>query len=391
MSMRRWILPLSVAALGLVLGGCGAVNQLTEEDAGRTSVLEAKIAKAEGMDAMDCAPQDLARAKILVEHARHEGMEWHDPEEVAKEFKAAEIVVDGLLAKTEPCYQAKQRAQKPVAPKVVDSDRDGVLDDKDRCPGTSANTPVDAVGCPLDSDGDGVADYLDKCPNTPRGAPVDTTGCLRDSDGDGLTDWDETQKYGTDPNKADSDGDGLNDGDEVNKHRTDPKVADTDGDGLNDGEEVNKYRTNPTVADTDGGSISDGLEVMVGGTDPLNPADDVKELKCVELQIEFAFDKALVKPEYYPEVERVAGYLKEFKELTVVIQGHTDNVGKPDYNLGLSLRRANSVIKLLADRYGIDRGRLSAKGFGDTEPITSNDTEEGRAKNRRIYALLECK
>ena len=72
MSTRRWILPLSVAALGLMLGGCGAVNQLTQEDAGQISALEAKIAKAEEMDARDCAPKELARARGLVEHAGHE-------------------------------------------------------------------------------------------------------------------------------------------------------------------------------------------------------------------------------------------------------------------------------------------------------------------------------
>ena len=386
-TMRLWVLTLSVALLGLALGGCGAVNQLTADDAGRVSALEAKISKAEEMDARDCAPEELARARALVEHADHEAREWHTPERVSDEFKAAQVVVDDLYARTETCYQAKMAAARQSA----DADGDGVPDYKDRCPNTPANTPVDAVGCPQDSDGDGVSDNLDKCPNTPKGAPVDATGCLRDTDGDGLTDWDETQKYGTDPNKADTDGDGLKDGEEVNKHRTDPKVADTDGDGLKDGDEVNKYRTNPKVVDTDGGSVNDGLEVMVGGTNPLDPADDVKELKCVELQINFDFDKDVVKPEYYPEVERVAEYLKEFKELSVVIQGHTDNVGKPDYNMDLSLRRSNSVIELLAERYGIDKGRLSAEGFGDTEPITSNDTEEGRAKNRRIYALLECK
>ena len=379
---------MSLVALGLALGGCTvAVHKLSPDDSSRLSSLEGKITRAEEMDARKCAPKELAKARALVEHADHEAREWHEPDYVDASFQDAQVAVDDLMAKVEQC--AKPRA--PAARPVGDADGDGVLDDKDRCPGTPANTRVDAAGCPLDTDGDGVADHLDKCPDTPRGAPVDATGCLRDSDGDGLTDWDETSKYGTDPNKADTDGDGLNDGAEVNTHRTDPKVADTDGDGLKDGDEVNKHRTNPKVMDTDGGSINDGLEVMVGGTDPLDPSDDVKELKCVELQIQFDFDKDVVKPEYYPEVERVAGYLKEFSELKVEVQGHTDNVGKPEYNMGLSKRRANSVINLLADRYGIDRDRLAAKGFGDTEPLTSNDTEEGRAKNRRIYALLECK
>ena len=66
-----------------------------------------------------------------------------------------------------------------VAPKVapMDSDGDGVTDDKDQCPNTPRGAPVDKVGCPLDSDGDGVFDYMDQCPNTPRGARVDSRGC----------------------------------------------------------------------------------------------------------------------------------------------------------------------------------------------------------------------
>lgn len=64
-----------------------------------------------------------------------------------------------------------------VEKKVMDSDGDGVPDDKDKCPGTPAGAPVDADGCPLDSDGDGVPDYRDKCPGTPKGAKVDADGC----------------------------------------------------------------------------------------------------------------------------------------------------------------------------------------------------------------------
>ncbi|QKQ28084.1 thrombospondin type 3 repeat-containing protein [Candidatus Reidiella endopervernicosa] len=71
---------------------------------------------------------------------------------------------------------------------VLDSDGDGVLDDKDRCPDTPKGVAVDAVGCPLDSDGDGVVDMHDQCPDTPKGAAVDTKGCQLDSDGDGVVD-----------------------------------------------------------------------------------------------------------------------------------------------------------------------------------------------------------
>lgn len=76
----------------------------------------------------------------------------------------------------------------PVPAPVRDSDGDGVPDDRDRCPGTPAGTPVNATGCELDADRDGVVDRLDRCPGTVAGARVDARGCELDSDGDGVVD-----------------------------------------------------------------------------------------------------------------------------------------------------------------------------------------------------------
>lgn len=81
------------------------------------------------------------------------------------------------FATPEPLPPPAPPAPPPPLP-PADSDRDGVLDPSDRCPGTPAGVQVDTTGCPLDSDRDGVADYLDKCPNTPRGLRVDATGCV---------------------------------------------------------------------------------------------------------------------------------------------------------------------------------------------------------------------
>ncbi|MDZ7751755.1 MAG: OmpA family protein [Gammaproteobacteria bacterium] len=89
------------------------------------------------------------------------------------------------------CWEVKGGRTSPECAGIMpdgDADGDGVLDSKDRCPGTPKGVAVDAVGCPLDSDGDGVPDYKDKCPGTPRGTPVDDRGCPLDSDGDGVTD-----------------------------------------------------------------------------------------------------------------------------------------------------------------------------------------------------------
>jgi outer membrane protein OmpA-like peptidoglycan-associated protein len=92
----------------------------------------------------------------------------------------------GLLDK--PCVVPKEAAP---APAPVDSDGDGVIDSKDKCPGTPAGRKVNADGCELDSDGDGVVDGLDKCPGTPAGRKVNAEGCEFDTDGDGIVDGDD--------------------------------------------------------------------------------------------------------------------------------------------------------------------------------------------------------
>ncbi len=253
-------------------------------------------------------------------------------------------------------------------PPLADSDGDGVVDPEDQCPDTPANVKVDSLGCPVDSDGDGVADYLDQCPDTPAGAPADAVGCLKDSDKDGLSDWEEINKTGTDPYNRDSDGDGLSDGDEVNK-----------------------YNTNPLNPDTDGGGVKDGLEVNVAHTNPLDPADDVKEVKRIELKVYFDTNSAEVKPEYFPEIRKVAEFLKEYPEVNGEIAGHTDSRGSAAYNRKLSERRALSVVKVAEERFGVAPGRLTAIGYGGTRPVADNNTAEGRAKNRRIEATFSSR
>jgi OOP family OmpA-OmpF porin len=90
------------------------------------------------------------------------------------------------------------------------------------------------------------------------------------------------------------------------------------------------------------------------------------------------------------EVRKVADFLKKHSDLDVVIEGHTDSVGAEIYNLKLSARRANSVAKILNERYGIDLERISAQSLGESQPIASNETEAGRAMNRRVYAHMEA-
>jgi outer membrane protein OmpA-like peptidoglycan-associated protein len=98
----------------------------------------------------------------------------------------------------------------------------------------------------------------------------------------------------------------------------------------------------------------------------------------------FDFDKADIKPESEPTLKEIAKLLTEEAGLAVVVVGHTDNKGKFDYNLQLSAKRADAVKQALVSQYGIDGGRLTAAGAGMMAPVASNDSEEGRAKNRRV-------
>ena len=112
----------------------------------------------------------------------------------------------------------------------------------------------------------------------------------------------------------------------------------------------------------------------------------VVQPKKVELREKVQFDvgKATIKPESGPLLDEIAKVMNEHPEITgVVIEGHTDSTGSATLNTRLSQGRAESVMKALVDR-GVDKARLSAKGFGPTRPIASNDTPEGREANRRV-------
>jgi len=111
---------------------------------------------------------------------------------------------------------------------------------------------------------------------------------------------------------------------------------------------------------------------------------------CVTLHGEFDIDRALIRPEYREEIAHVGEFMKKYPDTTAVIEGHTDNVGDADYNLKLSQRRAEAVVNYLVDNYGIDRARLTAKGYGLTRPVADNATDAGRQKNRRVEAIIDC-
>ena len=103
----------------------------------------------------------------------------------------------------------------------------------------------------------------------------------------------------------------------------------------------------------------------------------------ISLYINFEFAKSRIKPDSYAIIDEIKILLEQHKELDISIEGHTDNVGEPDFNLKLSQRRAEAVSIALIDE-GISESRLQSKGHGETKPIETNKTEEGRAKNRRV-------
>jgi len=100
--------------------------------------------------------------------------------------------------------------------------------------------------------------------------------------------------------------------------------------------------------------------------------------------IYFDFDKADVKPESEPTLKEITKLLQQDAKLKLYVVGHTDNVGGLDYNMKLSQQRAEAVVKELVSKHKAEGSRLKALGVGPAAPVTSNKTEEGRAKNRRV-------
>jgi outer membrane protein OmpA-like peptidoglycan-associated protein len=103
--------------------------------------------------------------------------------------------------------------------------------------------------------------------------------------------------------------------------------------------------------------------------------------------VTFAFDKADIQPQFQPVLDNVANTLQQYNQTVIEVAGHTDSVGSDQYNQQLSQRRAEAVANYLGSR-GIMRDRMITVGAGETRPIASNDTEEGRAANRRVEITL---
>ncbi len=104
--------------------------------------------------------------------------------------------------------------------------------------------------------------------------------------------------------------------------------------------------------------------------------------------ITFDVNRSEVKSSIYATLDSVVKVLEEFNESVLLVAGHTDSTGSESYNYDLSVKRASSVADYLKQR-GIDPARLNVRGFGESRPIASNDSETGRAQNRRVELLIE--
>ena len=149
-------------------------------------------------------------------------------------------------------------------------------------------------------------------------------------------------------------------------------VLDSDGDGVPDSRDKCPDTPKGVKVDKEGCPI------------PL------KEKVSVTLLVGFDFDRTDIKAQYNENLEKVANLLKAYPEINVELEGHTDSIGTDEYNMDLARRRAESVKKELTEKYNIDASRMSTSSFGESKPVDTNDTADGRQNNRRVVAQIEA-
>jgi outer membrane protein OmpA-like peptidoglycan-associated protein len=249
---------------------------------------------------------------------------------------------------------------KPVQPekKVADKDKDGIEDISDNCPDLPG--PQLTGGCP-DKDGDGIADKDDSCPDQPgssanKGCPVPEVVEKPDTDKDGVTDTED--KCPTVAGQSRYEG---------------CPIPDTDGDGIND-EEDKCLTVKGTVENS-------------GCPPQVIKEDIIEKVNIAARSIQFRYTQASLLPSSYPVLDEIVKILEQDPSLKLSIEGHTSSDGNPSANLKLSQERADNVKKYLETK-GIQSSRLSARGFGQTQPLNNGKTEAEKALNRRVELKL---
>lgn len=178
----------------------------------------------------------------------------------------------------------------------------------------------------LDGDTDGVEDGQDRCPNTAAGTSVDIYGC------------------------------------DVN--------MDSDFDGVPD--QMDKCPDTSESAKVD----EKGCYILI------------TEAKEIQLYVTFQGGSSVLTADAYSQLRNVADFMAEYPLTRVVLAGHTDSTGSANFNQSLSLQRAQSVSRFLTQNFGIEPSRIETVGYGESQPLFSNDTPENRAANRRVTATV---
>lgn len=283
--------------------------------------------------------------------------------------------------------------------KKADMDGDGVADKDDKCPEVPGLKELE--GCP-DADGDGITDHLDRCPQ--QAGPAEFKGCP-DSDGDGIPDIDD--ECPTVPGLVALKGCPDNDGDGIPDHLDEcPDLAglpqykgcpDRDGDGIPDHldecPDVRGIAQFKGCPDTDGDGIPDHLDQCPNERGPASnngcpiPQEVIEAISFNAQNVFFETSSSKIKQDSFKNLDEIVTLMKKYPDTRFTVHGHTDITGRAEMNLQLSKDRAKSVADYFTSK-GIEANRLDVEGFGITKPIATNDTSEGRAKNRRVEIKL---
>ncbi len=334
--------------------GCAETARLR----GGIKTTHKQLEQIERNGAYDCAPKDLALAKTHLRFAELK-LDQGQSRDARRHFDMARRYTEQADEKS----PAETCAEMPPI-KCVDVDKDKICQTVDLCPDKPEDFDgvTDDDGCPedQDTDGDGIYDSLDQCVPDPEDMDMylDDDGCPElDNDFDKLLDENDNC-----PNEPE-DPDGFQDDDGC----PDP---DNDEDTLLD--VVDECPNVPgEVADNGCPKKYEGVQIT-------------ETQIRISQQIHFANNRAKIKKSSFWILGQVAKVLKDYPEMTLSIEGHTDSKGKDKYNLKLSAKRARAVMKHLTRRTKIKASRLTSRGWGETKPIDTNLTDEGRAANRRV-------